>query len=200
MPPQSFREALKSRIAELQERLGALGPQLQDQSLAAQELARRRSIAPSPLLSQMPASPESEMAGYKPKKDAADPETLRKNFVNKTPSEIDPFPTLSEHRADTAKLQGQALREYTLELLERSRIHDEVQEELRARWRVKGGGETSTQIAYGLLGEMDVKCTGEVDTELFRPKRGKLSVKLTPEMIKSAVLVAFLERAEVCGL
>ena len=200
MTPKSFKEVLKSRVAELKERLVTLDPQLQDQILAAQELQHRRSIAPSPLLSQTPASHEPEMAGYKPEKDAARPELLRNNFVNKIPSVIDPFPTLSEHRPNTANLHGQLLTEYTLELLDRTRIHDEVQEELRVRWRFSEDGETATQIAYELLGEMDKKYTSQIDTALAKLKVGEPSVKLTPTMIRVAVLMAFLERAEACGL
>jgi len=140
------------------------------------------------------------MAGYKPEKYSDDTEYLRNNLVNKLPSKIDPFPTLSEHRPDTSNLHGQLLTEYTLELLDRARIHDEVQEELRARWRMKEGGETATQIAYELLEEMDRKYTCEVDTRLSKPKVNVLSVKLTPAMIRSAVLMAFLRRTEACGL
>jgi hypothetical protein len=200
MPLQNFKEVLKSRVKELKERLVALGPQLQDQTLASQELHRRHSIAPSPLLPKHSASNEPEMAGYEPEKDAADPVLLRNNLVNKMPSKIDPFPTLSEHRPDTAILHGQPLTEYTLELLDRTRIHDEVQEELRAKWRVRADGETATQIAYELLGEMDKKYTSELDTALFKPKAGELTVKLTPSMIRTAILMAFLQRAEACGL
>ena len=200
MTLKSFKETLKSRVMELKERLVALGPQLQDQSLAAQELQRRRTIAPSPLLPSTAASHELEMAGYGPEKIATNPKLLRNNLVNKTPSEIDPFPTLSEHRPDTANLHGQLLTEHTLELLDRTRIHDEVQEELRARWRMREDGDTATQIAYELLEQMDRKYTSEVDTGLFKPKAGELSLKLTPAMIRCAVLLAFLRRAEACGL
>lgn len=200
MPSQSFKETLNSRVAELKQRLIALDPEFQDQTLAAQELQHRRSISPSPLHTRTAASHELEMAGYEPEKDAAYPELLRNNLVNKTPSEIDPFSTLSEHRPDTANLHGQLLTEYTLELLDRTRIHDEVQEELRARWRVREDRETATQIAYELLRDMDRTYTSEIDTGLLKLKAGELSVKLTPAMIRNAVLVAFLERAEACGL
>jgi len=200
MPLQSFKEILKSRVTELKERLTVLSPQLQDQVLASQELQRRRSVTPSPLVLRDTGSHESEMAGYEPEKDVEDPDLLRNNLVNKMPSEIDPFPTLSEHRPDTAILHGKLLTEYTLELLDRTRIHDEVQEELRAKWRVKEDGETATQIAYELLREMNRKYTSELDTGLLKLKAGDPYVKLTPAMIRSAILIAFLQRAAACGL
>ncbi len=161
MFPPAVKEALKSEIKELMDRL---------------------------------------VVGYEPEKDAAHAQLLRNNLVNKTPSEIDPFSTLYSHRPDTANLHGQLLTEYTLELLDWARIHDEVQEELRARWRVREDGKTATQIAYELLEEMHREWTGEVDTGLLKPKEGELVVTLTSAMIRTAVMAAFLKRADACGL